>query len=62
MTPEYISLKEGFVVALERIRRLANVTEMVYYLYITDAARRLTGTLSLRELVTAHLSRQLVKS
>lgn len=55
MTPEYISLKEGFTVAyaLERIRRLANVTEMVYYLYITDAARRLTGTLSLRELVTA---------
>ena len=55
MTPEYISLKEGFTVAeaLERIRRLAHVTEMVYYLYITDAARRLTGTLSLRELVTA---------
>jgi magnesium transporter len=55
MTPEYISLKEGFTVAeaLERIRRLANVTEMIYYLYITDAARRLTGTLSLRELVTA---------
>ena len=55
MTPEYISLKEGFTVAeaLERIRRLAHVTEMVYYLYITDSARRLTGTLSLRELVTA---------
>ncbi len=55
MTPEYISLKEGFTVtqALERIRRLANVTETIYYLYVTDAARRLTGTLSLRELVTA---------
>ncbi len=55
MTPELISLKEGFTVtqALERIRRLANVTETIYYLYVTDAARRLTGTLSLRELVTA---------
>lgn len=55
MTPEYISLKEGFTVtqALEKIRRLANATETIYYLYITDAARRLTGTLSLRELVTA---------
>jgi len=39
-------LKEGFTVAEapERIRRLANATEMIYYLYITDAARRLTGT------------------
>ena len=55
MTPEYISLKEGFTVAeaLERIRRLANATEMIYYLYVTDAARRLTGILSLRDLVTA---------
>ncbi len=55
MTPELISLKESFTVtqALERIRRLANVTETIYYLYVTDAARRLTGTLSLRELVTA---------
>jgi len=49
MTPEYISLKEGFTVAdaLE-IRRLAAM-----HTSITDAARRLTGTLSLRELVTA---------
>jgi magnesium transporter len=55
MTPELISLKESFTVtqALERIRRLANVTETIYYLYVTDAARQLTGTLSLRELVTA---------
>jgi len=45
--------KEGFTVAEGAIRRLANATEMIYYPYITDAARRLTGTLSLRELVTA---------
>jgi len=55
MTPELISLKEDFTAtqALERIRRLANATETIYYLYVTDAARRLTGILSLRELVTA---------
>lgn len=55
MTPEYISLKESFTVtqALERIRQLANATETIYYLYVTDADRRLTGILSLRELVTA---------
>jgi magnesium transporter len=55
MTPEYISLKEHFTVSqtLERIRNLASVTEMIYYLYVTDAARRLTGIVSLRHLVTA---------
>lgn len=55
MTPEYISLKEHWTAAqaLERIRRLANVSETIYYLYVTDGARRLTGILSLRALVTA---------
>ncbi|PMB02328.1 magnesium transporter [Fischerella thermalis CCMEE 5282] len=55
MTPELISVKENFTAAetLERIRSLANASEMIYYLYVTDAARRLTGILSLRELVTA---------
>jgi magnesium transporter len=55
MTPELISLKENFTIAqaLERIRSLANASEMVYYLYITDEARCLTGMLSLRDLVTS---------
>ncbi len=55
MTPEYVSLKEEMTVAqaLERIRRLASVTETIYYLYVTDAARHLTGILSLGYLVTA---------
>lgn len=55
MTPEYVSLKENITAfqALERIRQLARFTETVYYLYVTDAARHLTGILSLRELVTA---------
>jgi len=55
MTPEYISLKESMTIAqaLERIRSLANATEIIYYLYVTDSQRRLTGTLSLRDLVIA---------
>jgi len=55
MTLEFIALKENFTVsqALERIRSLANASEMIYYLYVTDAARRLTGIVSLRELVTS---------
>ncbi|MCG9884683.1 MAG: magnesium transporter [Cyanobacteria bacterium] len=58
MTPKYISLKEGMTVeqALERIRRLADVTETIYYLYVTDGTRRLTGIVSLRDIVTAQPS------
>ena len=53
MTPEYIALKEDWTEAraLTHIRRLASVSEPVYYLYVTDSARRLTGILSLRILV-----------
>jgi magnesium transporter len=55
MTPKYIALKEEMSVedALVRIRRLADVTETIYYLYVTDATRRLTGIVSLRDLVVA---------
>ncbi|NJK39475.1 MAG: magnesium transporter [Oscillatoriales cyanobacterium RM2_1_1] len=57
MTPEYISLKEHYTVSksLERIRSLARITETIYSLYVTDADRKLTGILSLRDLVTAQL-------
>jgi magnesium transporter len=57
MTPEYISLKESFTVAqaLDRIRSLAKTT--IYSLYVTDAARRLSGILSLRDLVTSPLDK-----
>ncbi|MGK7899184.1 MAG: magnesium transporter [Xenococcus sp. (in: cyanobacteria)] len=53
MTPEYISLKETLTIneALEAIRSLANASEIVYYLYVTDAFRHLTGIVSLRDLV-----------
>ncbi|AFY45573.1 magnesium transporter [Nostoc sp. PCC 7107] len=55
MTLEFISLKENITVtqALERIRRLASASEIIYYLYVTDADRRLTGIVSLRDVVTS---------
>jgi magnesium transporter len=53
MTPEYISLKETLTAgqSIERIRGLANTSEVVYYIYVTDAFRHLVGTVSLRDLV-----------
>lgn len=53
MTPEYVSLREDLTVqqALERIRELAAQIETIYVLYVTDDSRRLTGALSLRNLV-----------
>lgn len=53
MTPEYISLKQSLTVAqtLEKIRTLATASEIVYYLYVTDASRHLVGIVSLRDLV-----------
>lgn len=58
MTPEYISLKENETVeqSLARIRSLADVSETIYYLYITDSQQHLVGILSLKELVTASLT------
>ena len=55
MTPEYISLKEGWTItqAFECIRRLAPTSETIYSLYVTDTVHRLRGCLSLRSLVTA---------
>ena len=55
MTPEYISLKENLTVSqtLERIRNQANASEVVYYLYVKDNSRRLTGIVSLKDLVIA---------
>lgn len=55
MTPEYISLIETLTVeeTLERIRSVARATEIIYYLYVTDQERRLSGIVSLRDLVTA---------
>jgi magnesium transporter len=61
MTPEYISLKETLTVtqALERIRSLATTSEIIYYIYVTDSSRHLTGIVSLRELVISSPDRTL---
>ncbi len=53
MTPEYIALKENWTLgrALDHIRAQADLSETVYYVFVTNSARRLTGILSLRQLV-----------
>jgi magnesium transporter len=55
MTTEYVSLKEDYTAsqALDHIRHIATSFETIYVLYVTDESRRLTGTLSLRNLVMA---------
>lgn len=55
MTTEYVSLKEDMTAqqALDRVRQVAEAIETIYTLYVTDASRRLTGILSLRDLVVA---------
>lgn len=63
MTPEYVSPKENVTVAqaLEQIRSVARNAESIYYGYVTDAARHLTGIVSLRDLVTAQPEQQLTR-
>ncbi|MEL7225500.1 MAG: magnesium transporter [Cyanobacteria bacterium J06576_12] len=53
MTPEYVALKENWTVerALDHIRAQAELSETVYYLFVTNYARQLTGILPLRQLV-----------
>ncbi|MBF2013643.1 MAG: magnesium transporter [Rivularia sp. T60_A2020_040] len=61
MTTEYLSVKEDLTIsqAIERLRVLANTTELIYYLYVTDTERRLTGTASFRDLVIAESEQKL---
>ncbi|MGY6529107.1 MAG: magnesium transporter [Cyanobacterium sp.] len=53
MTPEYISLKAHLTLGetLDRLRSHATVSELIYYIYVTDESRHLTGVVSLRDLV-----------
>ncbi|HZI93517.1 MAG TPA: magnesium transporter [Patescibacteria group bacterium] len=55
MTTEYASLPADISVgdALQRLRRIAPDSETIYYVYITDADRKLLGYTTLRELVLA---------
>jgi len=54
MTPDYISLQQGWTVgeALAYIKRVGMDSETVYTCYVKDRGRRLLGIVSLRSLVT----------
>jgi magnesium transporter len=53
MTPEYIGLKENLtaIQAQEKIRTLAEKSEVNYYLYVTDNNKHLIGLISLKDLI-----------
>ena len=53
MTTEYASLPAGIPArqALDQLRLQAPSRETIYYIYVTDADRRLSGILSLRDLI-----------
>ena len=55
MTPEVLALLQESSVAdaLLYLRQHSEHLEMVYYLYVVDSERRLSGVVSLRQLVTA---------
>ena len=54
MTTDFLALPENMSAqeAVQEVRK-ASATEMVFYLYVVDEQRRLSGVLSLRQLVTA---------
>jgi magnesium transporter len=47
--PEYIPVEE----AIQRLREIAPEAEIIYYVYVVDAETRLSGVLSLRDLIAA---------
>jgi len=55
MTSDYLALPPNITVkeALDRIRKQAPDKETVYYAYIVDESRKLTGFLSLKDLILA---------
>ncbi len=55
MTTEYISLPADIFVeeAIARLREIAPEAETIYYVYVVDHEGRLTGVLSLRDLIAS---------
>ena len=55
MTTEFIAVPETLTAArtIERLRELEPDAETIYYVYVVDDAGRLTGVLSLRDLIVA---------
>jgi len=61
MTTEYAFLPADIMVGegLEQLRLQAPNKETIYYIYVIDAARRLQGTISLRDLIMARRTARL---
>ncbi|NIA21652.1 MAG: magnesium transporter, partial [Anaerolineaceae bacterium] len=59
MTTDYATLPEDITAgqALERLRTVAPDAETIYYIYVTDAERRLKGVVSLKTLILARPQR-----
>ncbi len=55
MTTEYIAMEEHLTAgeAIDRLRELEPDAETIYYVYVTTDDGRLTGVLSLRDLIVA---------
>jgi magnesium transporter len=55
MTTEYVSIDEHLTAAeaIDRLRELEPDAETIYYVYVTDEDGRLTGVISLRDLIVA---------
>ncbi len=55
MTPEAVRMSEDLKVkeVLEELRKVPEQVEMVYYVYLQDHQEKLTGVISLRELIIA---------
>jgi magnesium transporter len=63
MTTKYLAVKEDLTVsqAIERVRVLASITEIIYYLYVINRERVLTGIVSFKDLIIADSSERLDK-
>ncbi len=61
MTPRYLAVRAGTSVAqaISFVRRAAVEVETVYYIYVLDNLQRLSGVVSLRELLTANDDKKL---
>ncbi len=55
LTTEYASLKRGIIAkeALEKLKLQAPNRETIYYIYITDEGKKLTGFISLKKLIVS---------
>jgi CBS domain-containing protein len=55
MTTEFVAVDASLTagMTIERLRELEPDAETIYYVYVTDAAGRLVGVLSLRDLIVA---------